>query len=232
MGVRGICCDPSVAKQQPSRQPPHPRTYYSPHNEPPNDRVRVEMFLDSCQQYGNLQRAFPLPDLPIQYEGPITDRFYWIVIMHASELRKFFSKGEQVELHSVLDSARRRVRDRADRGRVVANLDEAERFARSDRVPSRMGVGVWPNGAETPVWERVIIELYGRHLHVDFGKWHAASRFIDRANTVAVYEWCLAATESVRAVELSIRDGAACGELNLEDDHQPYFLENGDLNRS
>jgi hypothetical protein len=212
------------------KQPPHPRHYYAKDNEPPNRRVRIEMFLLACEDYGNLQRAFPLPDLPVQYTGAISDQFYWVVMLHAAVLRKFFSSRDQTELHKVIDAARGKVVDHADRARVEANLDLVEQFAPFDKVPSRLAEN-WPNGDVVPVWEKVIIELYGRHLHSDFGKWHASKRFPDRAILAPMYEWCRAATESVKAVELAIRDGEASGVIDLEDDHQQYWLPNGELNR-
>ncbi|MEX1078547.1 MAG: hypothetical protein WED09_05515 [Homoserinimonas sp.] len=161
-------------------QPPHPQRYYARFKEPPNERVRVEMFLEAADDYASLQQTFPLPDLPSGHNGAVSDRLYWVVVLHAALLRKFFAYGEQTELHRVIGAARSRFV--TDNPRVAANLMEMERFAKSTTVPSRLADT--PEGGSVSAWERVIIDLYGRHLHSDFGKWHASKRFLHRSNTI------------------------------------------------
>ncbi|TFD06362.1 hypothetical protein E3T25_02145 [Cryobacterium sandaracinum] len=45
-------------------QPKHPRHHYAKFKDPPNDRVRIEMFLEAISDYASLQATFPLPEFP------------------------------------------------------------------------------------------------------------------------------------------------------------------------
>ena len=208
-------------------QPKHPRHHYAKFKDPPNDRVRIEMFLEAISDYASLQATFPLPELPLRNEDHISDGIYWIVNLHAALLRKFFTTGEQTEVHRVIDAARRQMR-RED-GRISTHLSEVEKYARADSVPSRLAQSF--DGNATPVWERVLIELYGRHLHNDFGKWHTSKRFPHRSNTVPMYEWCGAAVIVLDMLVTVIRDGERAGVIDLDDDKAAYFTESGALNR-
>jgi hypothetical protein len=87
------------------------------------------------------------------------------------------------------------------------------------------------DGNETGMWERVLIELYGRHLHNDFGKWHASKRFLNRDNTVPVYEWCRGAAIVLDALTSAIRYGEQVGVIDIADDYEPWFTQDGQLNR-
>jgi hypothetical protein len=209
------------------KQPKHPRHYYFEYKGPPSELVRIEMFLLACEDYANLQATFPLPSLPIRYEEPISNELYWVVTMHAAILRKFFSSSDQTEVHKVVEAARSRM-SRPD-ARVSHYLDEVERFAQATRVPSRMVER--HDGDETSTWERVLIELYGRHLHNDFGKWHASKRFLNRDNTVPVYEWCRGAVIVLDALVAAIRYGEQVGVIDIADDYEPWFTQDGQLNQ-
>lgn len=209
------------------KQPKHPRTYYFQFQEPPNERVRVEMFLLAYEDYASLQQTFPLPDLPIAYEGPISDHLYWVVNMHAALLRKFFSLSDQTEVHKVTEAVRSRI-TRED-AQITHYLDEVEKFAPATSVPSRMIEK--RGGTDVNTWERVLIELYGRHLHNDFGKWHASKRFLGRDNTLPMYEWCRGAIIVLNALVAAIQYGQQKGVLDIEDDYEPYFTQDGQLNK-
>lgn len=209
------------------KQPKHPRTYYFQFQDPPNERVRVEMFLLACEDYSSFQRTFPLPDLPVAHEGPISDQLYWIVNMHAALLRKFFSSSDQIEVHKVAEAVRSRM-TRED-AKTTYFLDEVEKFAPATSVPSRLVEK--RGGTFVNTWERVLIELYGRHLHNDFGKWHASKRFLGRDNTVPMYEWCRGAIIVLGALVAAIQYGQQKGVLDIEDDYEPYFTEDGQLNK-
>lgn len=209
------------------KQPEHPRTLYAEFRPPPNERVRIEMFLEASEDYAGLGSAIPLPESVEAMGGAVSDHDYWTVVLHAAILRKFFQGTENVELHRVIGAIRSKIAP----AEVVATakLEALERFADATSVPSRFADTA--DGGSALVWERVLIELYGRHLHSDFGKWHASKRFLDRANTPPMYEWCIAAASVVASLDAFTREGAAAGTIDLVDDMRSYFNDDGTLNR-
>jgi hypothetical protein len=126
------------------------------------------MFMASVDDYEAMNEQFPLP-LSINIGGTSSDpRSYWTHVLHASLLRKFFYGRDELGLNAVYTSIDECIVDL--RPGMRDTLDELRRASLDHSQSSTVHHVV---GSNSPMGEAelTINDLYGRHLHGDYGRW-------------------------------------------------------------
>lgn len=168
--------------------------------EPPNDATRIEMFLDAADSYAELAETYPLPR-SFNLFGSAKPADYWLIVLHAGVLRKFFYPKDQVSLAKVMDSLDRMAK--VNHPVMAGDLVEFRKVAHARSVPIQIGLRVGDH--DVTQWEVVEVELHGRHLHTDWGKWQASKRVRSGGWEIHMGQWCNAASFLVKAAEMKIR---------------------------
>jgi hypothetical protein len=189
-----------------------PRSLYDEtKREPPDERTRVLMFLSAVDGYANLSEALPLPS-SFSFHGAKDDSSYWTIVLHASALRKFFAASEQVHVPKVVGAVRAIVAQPNED--LERHLVDVLDYSDADGVPSSVRLNI--NGIDVTPWELVQMELYGRHLHVDWSKWVASERRTGGRFALHLSEWVVGADHVVANLAGAIRhfDGEGVIRLN------------------
>ncbi|MCH6229342.1 hypothetical protein MK786_01130 [Microbacterium sp. CFH 31415] len=167
---------------------------------PPDDATRIDMFLDTADSYADLAETFPLPRKYDLFGSPSRAE-YWTVILHAGVLRKFYSAKDQVCLTKVVDSLARMAL--VDHPVMRGDLIEFRKIATARTVPEGFGLRIGDN--DVTQWEIVEVELHGRHLHADWGKWAASLEVREGGRDFFLGQWCRTAADLVDIAKRKIR---------------------------
>lgn len=169
-----------MATTQPSRS-----LYDGAKREPPDEHTRLLMFLSAVDDYESLLETMPLPTSARIPRGP-ADASYWTIILHAAVLRKFFASGERVHIPRIVEACRSLAEPNDE---LEFHLSDVLNYRDADGVPSMVELVI--NGTIVTAWEILEVELYGKHLHVDWSKWETARTTL-RGGTYdfQLSEWC------------------------------------------
>lgn len=192
-----------------------PSTLYADERTPPDDATRLRMFLDTVDAYEQLQETYPLPTSYNLHGVPRSD--YWTLVLHAGLLRKFFAPTDQATVAKVIESVSRLVL--IEEKGLMQDLQDIPRYAHSRTVPVKVGLNV--GGHDVTLWEVVEVELYGRHLHTDYGKWVASQKIRHGSWNVHLGQWCGAAAMIVTHTAARIRWWSENGFIDFDAPAQP-----------
>lgn len=176
-----------------------PSTLYADERTPPDDATRLRMFLDTVDAYEQLQETYPLPLSWNLHGVPQSD--YWTLVLHASLLRKFYAPTDQATVAKVIESVSRLVL--IEEEGLMQDLQDIPLYAHSRTVPVKVGLNM--DGHDVTLWEVVEVELYGRHLHTDYGKWVASQTIRKGSWNSHLGQWCRAASLIVLHTAARIR---------------------------
>lgn len=186
-----------------------PSTLYADERTPPDDATRLRMFLDTVDAYKELQATFPLPT---RFDGTRSSpRDYWTLVMHLSELRKFYA-GDHVALKEVVRSVRHLYVNAP--AEVEAGLTQITQVSKIRAVP--VDVEWTVNGNPTTFGEVVEVELYGRHLHADPSKWEISLAIRDGRWDWQLALWCVEAARTALDTAALIRRWSQKGLIDFD----------------
>lgn len=151
------------------------------------------MFLSSVADYESMNDQFPLPE-SMNIGGDNHDPHrYWTHVLHASLLRKFYFGHDELSLGKIYDAIDMCIVDL--RPGMRDTLDELRVACVNHRRSTTVG-HVIGNRALSGEGALTIDDLYGRHLHGDYGRWERV-----RANP-GVFKESVLLTWNVRARQL------------------------------
>lgn len=188
-----------------------PSSLYNDERTPPDDPTLLRMFLDVVASYEALAATYPLPT-SYNFTRGVPPAEYWVLVLHAGLLRKFYAPRDQATLAKVV-AAVERLATVADEGFAQELLDY-QRYAEARAVPTRIKLNV--AGHDVTQWEVVEVELYGRHLHSDYSKWQASQRMRDGSYDVFLGQWCRAAALVVTHAAARIRVWSERGLIDFD----------------
>lgn len=167
------------------------------------------MFLSSVADYESMNDQFPLPE-SMNIGGDNHDPHrYWTHVLHASLLRKFYFGQDELSLGKIYDAIdmcivdlRPGMRDTVDELRV-ASVNHRRSATVSHVIANRAPSG---EGALT------IDDLYGRHLHGDYGRWERARANPGVFTESALLTWNVRARQLLRwtgqVLDMGVREGS------------------------
>ena len=170
------------------------------------------MFVSSMADYEAMSDTFPLSEsFVIGVTRDPAD--YWRHVMHLALLRKYFYGADQLNLARVIDS-------------MVELIVDEQPNQRDHFAGLRDGVGdlakrtrtIYNVDGETPRGEAgiAINDLYGRHLHGDYGRWVRTQSTPAVFTEMALTSWCGDAQRALRLVSESLKFGLEQGSMVLE----------------
>ncbi|WP_353813857.1 hypothetical protein [Agromyces sp. SYSU T00266] len=177
---------------------------------PPDEAMRLRMFLSCVDDYRALSSSLALPTGVNLVSRLNADDAYWRSVLHSAALRKFYAPRDQVALTKVLKALRQCV--------TVTPQVEAvlEAFAeQAEEVPSAVVYVV--NGEPVSLWNLLEVDLYGRHLHADYGKWEASKRREPKGYLSEMVDWCNGAAGVALALSDYVRHLEQDGHLALNE---------------
>jgi hypothetical protein len=121
--------------------------------------------MSAADDYESLDVAFPLAAAGTALGETVDDAPYWTIVMHGSILRKFFQSSDKLHLDRVVTSLRAVVPDDATKVEKWEYLRTG--LSQIESIGEHIYDGC-PGRGEMEILEH---ELYGRHLHGDYGKW-------------------------------------------------------------
>lgn len=184
---------------------------------PPDDATRLLMFLDAADSYEDLARTYPLPT-SFNIPHGVSREQYWILVLHAGMLRKFFAPSDQVTVGKTMQSVRQLVL--VENPVMMQDFIEFEQYATARSVP--MPVGLKVGAHDVMQWEVVEVELYGRHLHSDWSKWKASERIRHGSWNVHIGQWCRSASLMVKIATQKIRWYSEEGFIEFDAPPSPH----------
>lgn len=146
-------------------------------------------FERAVEDYSEIHRLHPFNDLEALVERLGEVRTYWLLVFHASMLRKFVAPGDDVALKKVAEA----VGDLMAGTRAIGAESLTESLSKAVSSPFEFGELLHQVQGRQAIVSGALVEqiLYGWHLHGDAEK-RDASDGLSRASAIAaLHDWCM-----------------------------------------